>query len=172
MHLLLADDFTFRDVDLLLRQLPQKGTATRQIRVPNGTEPGFLFALKGLLHHSVENHLRMGDANTGRQTCRRFVYAGSLFELTLRKSRLLPQATVNGRSYHAVLESEFETRNTTTREASSFSITYGSQPPITEVPIRIVYRPRWWFEAELLLVSEPEAAEAAGRETTWNHGSK
>jgi hypothetical protein len=172
LHLLLSEDFTFRSADTLLRQLPQNGSPIRQTRVPDGTEPGFLFALKGLVHDSVENFLRSGEINAGRQSRCRFVYAGSLYELTRRSSRLVQEDTVNGRTYHGVIKSEFETCNLATGEMSRFSITYGSQPPFTETPIRIVYRPRWWFEAELLLAGEPEVAEAVGRETAWSLGTK
>jgi hypothetical protein len=172
MRLLLADDFTFRDASTLLRQLPQNGTPIRQIRVPNGTAPGFLFALKGLVHDSVENSRISGRADTGGNTSRRFVYAGSLYELTQRSTRLVKEDTVNGHTYQGVIKSEFESHNLKTGELSRFSIAYGSQPPFTETPIRIVYRPRWWFEVELLLASEPEAMEAAGRETAWNLGAK
>ena len=71
--------------------------------------------------------------------------------------------------YRDVIESEFETRNLTSGETSRFSITFGAHSPIAETPIRIVYRPRWWFEAELLLAEEHEAPN--GRETTWNLGA-
>ncbi len=172
LHLLLPEDFTYRTADALLRQLPQKGGPIRQVRIPDGTEPGFLYALKGLIHDSVGSLRRSGQANAERQSRCCFVYAGSLYELTRRSSQHVQEDTINGRTYHGAIKSEFETRNLASGELSKFSITYGSQSPFTEIPIRIVYRPRWWFEAELLLAGKSEAAEEVGRETAWTLGTK
>ncbi len=38
---------------------------------------------------------------------------------------------------------------------TAFHLTYPVSGRFAEVPVRIVYRPRWWFEAELTLEGRP-----------------
>jgi hypothetical protein len=172
IHLRLVDDFTFRDLDALLRRLPATGPATRQTRVSAGIEPGFLFALKGLMRDSVEGYRRSGNPRSSLQARKLFVYNATLYELTRQSSRLWPEIGVNGHTYREAIESEFESRNLRTEATSSFTITFGTQAPLAETPIRIIYRPRWWFEAELLLESSTAAVEVARRNSTWAPGMR
>ncbi len=167
IRMLLADDFTFRDADALLRRLPQGGPPTRQISVPTGTEPGFLFAVKGLVRDSVENSRQPGASNARTPMRRTYVYDATVYELVMKSSRFLKTAKVNGREYHAVIESQFETRNTRTGRISNFSLVYGTEAPYKEIPVCIVYQPRWWFEAELDLENDSGAAAAAGKDLPW-----
>lgn len=171
LHLLFTEDFTLRNVDILLMRLPPNGTPVQRIRIPDDTKPGFLMALKGMIHESVEDFRKSAEAHAKRPARCRYVYGGSLYELTRRSSRRVEEDLANGNTYHSLIRSEFETRNLTSGEMSRFSITYGSQPPLSEIPVRIVYRPRWWFEAELLLAGKPENVDEIGRETAWNHGT-
>jgi len=51
-------------------------------------------------------------------------------------------------------DTEFETRNTISGEVTRFQVTSGTAATgalLTGVPLRVVYRPRWWLELELLL---------------------
>jgi hypothetical protein len=69
----------------------------------------------------------------------------------------------------AVISSQFETRNARTGIISKFSVAYGTQGPHREIPLAIVYQPRWWLEAELQLDHAAGAAgRAAGKEMPWN----
>jgi hypothetical protein len=172
IHLRLVNDFTFRDLDVLLRQLPPTGSATRQTRVSAGIEPGFLFALKGMLRDSVEGYRRSGNPGSSQRARKLFVYNATLYELTRQSSRLRPEIGVNGHTYREAIEGEFETRNLRTGAKSSFNITFGTQAPLAETPIRIIYRPRWWFEAELLLERSTGAVEVAARNSTWAPGMR
>ena len=172
IQLLLSNEFTYRDLDALLHQLPQTGTATRQTHIPNGTEPGFLIALKNLVHNNVESYRRSGRVAAGQYVRRNYVYDATLYELTQKSCRFLPELAANNRMYRSVLESEFEARNTRTGEISRFSLTYGTQDLVAETPIRIVYRPRWWFEAELMLDTGVKPVEVAERGLPWKPGSK
>jgi hypothetical protein len=170
IRLLMADDFTYREADVLLRRLPPGGPATRQILVPNGAEPGFLFAVKGMVHDSVDNYVRSGTVRSTTQTRCTYVYDATLYELVLKSSQYLKTALVDGREYRAVIESQFEARNSRTGNISKFRLTYGTEGQIREVPISIVYQPRWWLEAELKLEDDFGAAFAAGKELPWKPG--
>lgn len=170
IRLLLVDDFTYREADALLRRLPPIGPTTRQMSVPNGADPGFLFAVKGIVHDSVENYRRSGAVRSGAQMRRTYVYDATLYELILKSSQFLKTTLVDEHEYRAVIESQFEARNMRTGKISRFSITYGTEAPNAEIPICIVYQPRWWFEAELRLEYDSGAATAAGKDSPWKPG--
>jgi hypothetical protein len=170
IRLALADDFTYRDADALLRLLPPSGPTTRQMSVPSGVDPGFLFAVKGLVHDCVENYRRSGAVRSSAQTQRTYVYDATLYELLLKSSRFLATVQAGACEYHAVIESQFEARNARTGKLSKFSITYGTEAPNAEIPICIVYQPRWWFEAELRLEDSSGAGAAVGRDSPWKPG--
>jgi hypothetical protein len=148
---LLADDLTYRDVETLLRRRPPDGAAVQRLRMPEGTAPGFLVAVAGLIHESVEAYRTSGRVRERPMVRRVYAYNAQLYDLTLRSSRVVPQTRVKDWTYDSAIESEFATRNRTTQHTTTFRITYGTREPVAEVPIRIVYRPKWWFEAELLL---------------------
>ncbi len=172
IHLLLAEEFTYRDVNVLLGRLPQAGFPVRRISVPKGVEPGFLFALKNLVHQSVESYHRSGRVDTGCKSPRLFVYHASLYELAQRSSDIIPKLTVGGRDYHEVIESRLDVRNRATGETTGFGITYGTRGAAAEIPLRIVYRPRWWFEAELILDGPDDSIRAIAEGAPWKAGYK
>jgi hypothetical protein len=150
----LRREFTYKNLEEVLRIFPWEPAATRRSTVPEGIEPGFLFAVKSLMHdHIAPCH---GGVPARSNPQRTYVYGAALFRLARTSSRAVPRAVVNGREYRQVIESEFEATNTATGKTSRFSILYGTGAGDLEVPIRIVYRPRWWFEAELLLEPGPE----------------
>jgi hypothetical protein len=59
-----------------------------------------------------------------------------------------------------VIRAELETKNRVTGNQTSFRLEYGTSGDLKAVPLRIVFRPKWWFEAELLL-DEPAGSGAA-----------
>jgi hypothetical protein len=161
VHLQAAEDFTYRDAGELLRRLPPAGLAIRQKEVPADIEPGFLFAMKSLIHEIAGNYNRSG--RMGGQTARRvLVYNSSLYQLVEESSRFQQETPTVGRRCEATIENKFQTRNMATGETAVFTLTYGTQAPITEAPVRIVYRPRWWLEVELLLQDSRQVLTAAG----------
>ncbi len=170
IHLSLPEDFSFRDVNALLARLPQTGPVVRTISVPDGTEPGFLFALQSLLHASVESYRRSGRADDICAKPLLFVYNASLWELTQRSSRLLSAPAVGPHRCRAAIEGRFVVRNKATGDAAEFLITYGAGDPFAEVPLRIVYRPRWWLEAELVLDGSDPASGTMAEATPWRAG--
>ncbi len=167
IHILLAEDYTFRDLDRLLLKLPDTGSVTPTRKLPDSVEPGFLFAVKSVIHRNVEQFCLTGKTGEEAKKDCLFVYNGALYKLTVRRSDLRSSVTVNGRRYDSVIESRFQTHKVTTGSTSFFSITYGTTEPLREVPIRIVYRPRWWFEAELQLAGEPGVALASQEGSSW-----
>lgn len=141
-------DFTLRDVEAVLKRLPEGGEATARVQVPAGTNHGFLTAVAGVIHSSVEKLRATGRASTGHS--HRFVYDRGFYTVTLESSSIVPQVQVSS-TYRRCLEGEFEVRNVTRNTTTRFCLTYATEGPLAEVPLRIVYRPRWWFEAQLTL---------------------
>jgi hypothetical protein len=84
-----------------------------------------------------------------------FVYDRGLYDLSLGASTLAPLVQAGSIAWRNCLVSAFEIRNCTTGAKTSFHLTYPLNGRFAEVPVRIVYRPRWWFEAELTLEGRP-----------------
>jgi hypothetical protein len=160
-YMKLAEDFTYRDVDALLQQVPQDGMRVRNLSMPEGAELGFLFAVRSLIDESVCAYTKSNAAGGAQSALRRYVFSGSAYELRRKSIRLVKEMAANNHTFSQLLESQFETRNLTTGRKTEFSITYGIQDPIAGIPIRIVYRPCWWFEAEMLLDSDAAVPKAA-----------
>lgn len=170
-YMKLAEDFTYREVDTLLQRVPLEGARVRRLGLPEGTEPGFLFAVRSLVDESIEAYRRSGASGVAQNALRRYSFSGSLFELRRQSTREVQEIAINGRTFRRLLESVFETRNHSNGQRSNFSITYGVRDPIDGIPVRIVYRPRWWFEAEMLLDDNAAASQAARGGTPWNSGT-
>jgi hypothetical protein len=58
---------------------------------------------------------------------------------------------IGGTSYARVIASEFETRSTHDGEVTRFSMTYGTEGRLAEIPLAASYQPRWWMQIELAL---------------------
>jgi hypothetical protein len=144
MRLALAENLTYRDLPALLRRLPPADELAPRVQVPAGAERGFLTAVSHLVDASVADHRRLGKPPAGGQCT--YVYDRGLYDLTLVSSRVLA-----GKPYAGAIESCFEIRNRTTGALTRFQMTYGASGSLAGVPLRIVYRPRGWFEAELVL---------------------
>jgi hypothetical protein len=170
-YMKLDEDFTYREVDTLLRRVSQEGARIRRLSLPEGAEPGFLFAVRSLVHESVGDYRRSGASGVVQHALRRYSFFGSLFELRRQSTRVVREIVINGFTFRQLLESAFETRNLSNGRLSNFSITYGIQDPITEIPVRIVYRPRWWFEAEMLLDGNAAVSQAARGGAPWKSGT-
>ncbi len=170
-YMKLPEDYTLYEVDALLRRVPREGARVRTVSLPTGAEPGFLFAVRSLVRESVEAYRNSGISNVARNALRRYSFSGTLYELRRKSTREVRELDINGRKFRQLLESTFQTRNLANGQLSHFSITYGIQDPIDGVPVRIVYRPRWWFEAEMLLDGDATAAPNARGEASWKPGA-
>ena len=153
------EDFTYRDVSMLLSRIPAADSSMRHLKIPAGVDPGFLFAVKGMIEENVEKYRSSGELLNSVKP-RRYIYNASLFALSMASSKFLNRMTLSGHEYQKLLESKFEARNDATGKTSSFSITYGTESPISKIPIRILYQPRWWFRAELVLDESVDMIDA------------
>ncbi len=148
----LPDTLTLRQADVVAARLSATAPL-KSLAVPPGTQPGFLYALASLLHENVETCLQKGVPPA--RTSRSFVFANRLFEVTTTSSRLLTSTKVRDREFTNVIESQFEARQRGKSDGSRFRLIYGTEGSLREVPVRIVYRPKWWFEADALLIGLP-----------------
>jgi hypothetical protein len=135
---------TYRDLGEVLSSMPST-TTIRRAAVPPQTDSGFLRAVLSLIDQSAIAYTASRKPPAGLQ--RAYVYGDTIYDLTLRHSR--PTPTEAGE-----LESDFVVRNRTTGSTSQFQISYGTSGG-NRVARRIVFRPRWWLELELLLKERP-----------------
>jgi len=148
----LPQRLTLHDLDAAAASLPAPRTR-REISLPSGVEPGFLYAMSSLIREQVDAVTITGQARPGAR--RTFVYAAKLYDVSVADSRVLAGVTVRGQEYRHVIESEFITRRRGDHRPTKYRVVYGASGPLREVPIRAVYRPYWWFEAEVVLSSAP-----------------
>lgn len=144
-------DLTFRDVAALLARAARAEAPRRTTSVPAQTDPGFLSCVAALLRGSAT----AAGASTGRRTLpspRAYVYNRGLYDLQVRSVKPVADFEVAGHQYGPALDADFAITNRHTRNVTKFSIVYGSNGELAAIPIRIVFRPKWWFEAELVLV--------------------
>ncbi len=140
---------TYRQYAALLDRLPAAGTSAKRVTTTSAAEPGFLIAIKRLVHESVDAWQPTSAPKTGLH--RTYLYMGKIYELTLRQAAFVGRPVVNGRTYGPAVDGEFRIRNVETGTLTDFRMMYGLTGAETETPLRVVYRPRWWIELELLL---------------------
>lgn len=148
------NDLTYREATTLLELAAgDAGEArVRRSRLPPGARPGFLAAMAESLRRSVEARTQQrsaGWASSGLTFA--YPYNGSLYDLTLRHSEFLRELRFSNRTYANILRAEFEIRNRATGARTRFDVSYGTEGRLAEVPVHIVYQPRWWLQLELLL---------------------
>ena len=139
---------TYRDLDTLLGTIQTDVDAPGTVRVPSGTRPGFLFAVEDLIVSTLDE-CRAGLRS--QPPALPYVYNNTFYTLRLRDCDFEPRRDVGERTYSDVIRAQLETRNTATGNRTSFRLEYGAAGDLRAVPLRIVFRPKWWFEAELLL---------------------
>lgn len=132
-------DLTYRDVGSLLVLLNDNAstTNTNTVNLPPGTRPGFLLALSDL----------MGNPKLKSVP---YVYNGRFHTLHV-KGVDSASMRLSGREYTKLARARFETENQATRERTPFEITYGTTGNLKEVPVHVMYQPKWWFQVELFL---------------------
>ncbi len=149
-----ARDLTFRDLDVVLdAAAAESGTAAlKSVRLPADTRPGFLVALAELVHANVEAYHHGGQAGAPQPAGPVvYVYNGAFHDLSLQHSALVREWRDGTRSVPNVVRAEFEWRNRNSGEKSQFELTYGTDGRFAEVPLHASYRPRWWFQVDLVL---------------------
>jgi len=147
-------DYSFRQVHTVLDLAQRKSSEgqearARVIRLPSGTRPGFLTAIAELMRRHVDEWHASGRVQPGAPI--NYVYHGRIYELSVTRTQPLASVRVGGAVYAHVIVSDFETRSTYDGEVDQFSITYGTDGPLAEVPLAASYRPRWWMQIDLTL---------------------
>ena len=142
---------TFRDVGTLLEALPDSPAKPRVAQLPAEARPGFLVATAELVRRSVDAQQLGRSTRTLTNKPVPFVFNNRMYDLSLRAITYESETRVHGRSFPSVLTSEFHIRNRGTGNTTSFSMVYGTDGPLAGIPLRIVYRPRWWLEVDLYL---------------------
>jgi hypothetical protein len=74
-----------------------------------------------------------------------------VYALVLAPPRVLKNARYAARTSATLLDADFEVLNRAGGGKEPFSVVYGTDGAIEEVPVYIADQPRWWFKAELLL---------------------
>jgi hypothetical protein len=145
------EDYSFRQVRVVL-DLARRESSTGQsrvIRLPTGTRPGFLCALAELMHLHVQALHASAGVHTGDAIS--YVYHGRLYRLRATRVEAISRLRVGSIAYQRVIAADFEIKNTYTGELTQFSMTYGSEGRLAEVPLTMSYQPRWWMQIDLAL---------------------
>jgi hypothetical protein len=80
-----------------------------------------------------------------------YLYNRTVFDLTLESCSHEPELKVHKHTFADIVDGRFQTRNRTTNNKTEFRIQYGASGALHGVPVRAVFRPRWWMEVELVL---------------------
>lgn len=160
-RIVLDSDVTYRHYAALLDRLPSAGTSgVQRIRLAAGTEPGFLTAMKALVHDSVEKWQCTRRPTTNGGLRRDYVYMGRIYTVSLTNASVVKGAIIAGRTYDTAVDGAFQIRSKATGTTTPFQMLYGVTGTDREAPLRLVYRPRWWVELQLQLV-DPSASKMA-----------
>jgi hypothetical protein len=154
-------NLTYRQLDTMLDIVRNKDSGWNLRRVPrsDGVRPGFMTALTEVVDRSLAAHRQRKDP--ADQPAVGFVYKEAVYDLRLRHARFMPEARFKDRAFTNVLAGRFEIRNRASRNLTRFQIAWGTDGPLTGIPVQIVYRPNFWFEAELILDEEMRFAPDA-----------
>ncbi len=142
----MPQDYTLRQMRVVLDRAEHaaSGGRLRVVRLPAGTRPGFLAALADAMH--------MPDARPIT-----YVYYGRLYELQRTRSRSVPDFQVAQRSYGPAIAADFVITSAHDGEQTKFSMTYGTHGAFAEVPLAVMYQPRWWMQVELAIDDASDA---------------
>lgn len=147
-RVLVEGPLTYRDLPAVLTRASEARGPRRVIPLAQGTAPGFLSAVATLASRAVS-----ADARSAGRLSLPYVYNGQLFDLLVTSLRRTGDR----------LDTEFQTRNRGTGRTSTFWVSWSpGDPPL---PRRIRFRPRWWFEAEMVLDEEGAVPTAGLAET-------
>jgi hypothetical protein len=151
----MPEDYTLRQMRVVL-DIARRHADTGKLRVvtlPQGTRPGFLAALSDAMGRPAERSIA-------------YVYYGKLYELRRTRSTTISNLQIGGRGYGPAVAADFVITNKHDGEQTRFSMTYGTAGAYAEVPLTVVYQPRWWMQVELTIddasgarVQQGEAAQ-------------
>lgn len=140
---------TYHQLDAVLAMWPAGSNVTRSFDLPPGTEKGFLLAMTRLTARSAEA-CRSG-ARTVPSATLSYLYAQTVYDLTLASCEYKPRLQTGNGTWTDIVDGRFQVRSRRTGEVTTFEVSYGPSRDWWQVPVRAVFRPRWWMEVELLL---------------------
>lgn len=142
---------TYRELDSLLALIPAEPRSVRTLELPSGTQIGFLVAMDSLIHASVAACGRPSGAGARTVSAVPYVYGQTLYDLSLLACTYEPRLRTKMDTFADVVEGRFQVRNRTSGYETKFRVSYGTVGELRGLPVRAVFRPRWWMEIELLL---------------------
>jgi hypothetical protein len=139
----MPQDYTVRQMHVVLERAERDAARgnLRVVHLPSGARPGFLAALADAMH--------MPGAPTMT-----YAYYGRLYDLRRMRSRTVRNFQIAQHSYGAAVAADFLITSRYDGEQTKFSVTYGTEGPYAEVPLTVVYQPRWWMQVELTIDDE------------------
>lgn len=140
---------TYRDLDSLLALLPAEAPERKTLTLPAGTQKGFLVALESLMASSFGPCLPPDGRGHKAVPAVRYLYNQTLFDLSLESCRFDDAYHTGSASYSDIVDGRFKLRNLTTKNVTTFHLAYGTAGELRGVPVRAMFRPRWWMEIEL-----------------------
>jgi len=151
MTVLAPAHLTYRELEALLALIPAEPPSMRTLELPPGTQKGFLVALDSLIRASVVPCRSADGAGTNGVITISYVYNRTLYDMSLLSCDYEPQLRAKTGTFADVVDGRFQVRNRTTKDETKFRVSYGISGELRGVPVRAVFRPRWWMEIELLL---------------------
>ena len=141
---------TYRDVDEVLALVPAKPPDQKTLDLPPGTKRGFLVALETLLQSSIRPC--SGEGSRAKEVpVVRYLYNRDLFDLSVDECSVERELETGTQTFGDVIDGRFHLKNLTTRNAMTFHVAYGTSGDLRGIPVRMMFRPRWWMEIELEL---------------------
>jgi hypothetical protein len=141
---------TYRDLDALLALLPAVPQKFRTVELPPGTQRGFLVALDSLIRSSVDA-CGLEGGGLREVPAVAYLYNQTLYDLKLTACSFEQEFQTKSGTFGDVVDGHFQLRNRTTKNNTKFSVVFGTSGEFHALPVRAVFRPRWWMEIELIL---------------------
>jgi hypothetical protein len=149
MSLRAPSDLTYQERDQLVARMEAAPATVRRRELPPGTHPGFLVAMDTLIDSSLESCTDGGGAKAVPRTA--YVYNQTVYDLELVDCSFDARVHTKVGSFADVVEGTFRLQNRSTHDHTRFTLSYGTSGEVRGIPVRAVFRPRWWMEVEMVL---------------------
>jgi hypothetical protein len=153
-RMVVGRDLTYREVEELLSLMPREVPINREYRLPAGVRGGYLGTMSELIAASAQWYRTKGATPRVEGRGLRYMFNGDPYEMVLRSSKFVPRARCKSSSWANVVEGQFRITNQLTGFKTDFRLDYVTEGPLAEVPVHVVFQPKWWLEVELVL--DPE----------------
>jgi hypothetical protein len=146
-----APNTTYNELDALLEHIPSTFGEYQSVELPAGAEVGFLAAMTSLVRNSAEPCRRHARDAGARVRPIQYLYHQTIFDLSLTSCEFEPTLRTKRGTFSEIVDGRFQVRNRQTGEITKFQVAFGTSGRLLDLPVRAVFRPRWWLEVELLL---------------------